>query len=58
MDIKEIKIVLDWAKSNLDVNKGTKNTFPEKYEDSLQTWRKVKFIFDEECKKWVADNCS
>lgn len=58
MDIIEIKIVLDWAQSNLDKDKGSKITFPEKYEESLEIWKKVKSKFDEECKRWVSDNCA
>lgn len=58
MNIKEIKIVLDWAKTNLDKAEGSKRTYPENYEENLQIWRKVKSKFDEECKKWVTDNCA
>lgn len=58
MNITEIKIVLDWAKSNLDRDKRAKITHPEKYEETLLIWKKVKSKFDEECKKWVSDNCA
>jgi hypothetical protein len=56
MDIKEIKIVLDWAQSNLDRDRGVKITSPEKYEESFQLWKMVKSKFDEECEKWVKYN--
>jgi len=58
MDIKEIKIVLDWAKSNLDNDTGLKITSPKKFAEILEIWKKVKSKFDEECKKWVDDNCA
>ena len=57
MDIKEIKIVLDWAQSNLDKDKGAKFSFPEEYQKSFDIWKKVKLKFDEACEKWIIDNC-
>jgi len=58
MDIKEIKIVLDWAQSNFDKHKGSRFAHPEKYEESSEILEKVKSKFEEECKKWVLNNCT
>ena len=56
--ISEIKIVLDWAKLNLDKDTGLKLTSPEKFAETLEIWKKVKVKFDDECKKWVDNNCA
>lgn len=57
MDIKEIKIVLDWAKSNLDKSTGSMRTNTENYNKWVIIYNKVKTTFDTECEKWVSDNC-
>lgn len=56
MDIKELKIILDWSKENMERASGSKSAFPQIYEDAVQTYKKVRAKFDEECKKWIENN--
>ena len=57
IDIKEIKIVLDWAKSNMDNSSGSVLSNPNQYIEATQTYNKVKAKFDDACKEWVFKNC-
>jgi hypothetical protein len=55
-DLKEIKIVLDWAKSNVDKSIGSKVSNPNQYLEATQTYDKVKAKYDEVCKEWIFKN--
>jgi hypothetical protein len=48
MDLKEIKIVLDWAREQVKNREGSKT-----YKEARETLNKVNKIFDEKCKEWV-----
>lgn len=57
MDIKEIKIVLDWAHSQVENCRGSKISNPERYEKAVDFVNQVKNLFDQECIKWIENNC-
>ena len=48
-DLQTLKILLDWAKSELDKDKGAQVTFPERYEKSLKNYEKIKNRFNATC---------
>ena len=58
MDLKEIKIVLDWAREQVKNREGSRISRPVEYEEAWETMNKVKKIFDEKCKEWINNNCT
>lgn len=56
MNLIEIKLVLDWAKNNLEMDKGARISNPEKFEETSKIYQKVKDKFNEECVKWFNKN--
>ena len=58
LDLKEIKIVLDWAQSKVDIAKGSKISNPENFQRVFDRWKNVKDLFDKECENWIKMNCN
>lgn len=53
MDIKELKIVYDWAESEMLRKKDQQFTDPENYDEIVRTRNLIKKTFDYECERWV-----
>jgi hypothetical protein len=53
MDLKEIKIVLDWAREQVKNKEDSKITNPAEYDEAWKTVNKVKEVFDAKCKEWI-----
>lgn len=53
MNLRETKMVLDWAKAKLDNDKGARIAFPEQFELTSRIYQEVKDKYDKECSLWV-----